>query len=70
MVFIQFPFALKYLKRKKRLVAYSDLSIGLNVSICLDTFGFIMTPVQEILSIQYSLASAKAAIGRINSVLD
>ena len=31
---------------------------------------FIMTPVQEILSIQYSLASAKAAIGRINKVLE
>ncbi|WP_323126728.1 ABC transporter ATP-binding protein [Aliarcobacter cibarius] len=29
-----------------------------------------MSPVQEILSIQYSLASAKAAIGRINSVLE
>src|SRR5690606_8802287 len=45
------------------LVAYSDLSIGLMFAM----FGyiwFIMSPVQEILSIQYSLASAKAAIGR------
>lgn len=51
------------------LVAYSDLSIGLMFAM----FGyiwFIMTPVQEILSIQYSLASAKAAIARINKVLD
>ncbi|MDD3026368.1 MAG: ABC transporter ATP-binding protein [Aliarcobacter skirrowii] len=51
------------------LVAYSDLSIGLMFAM----FGyiwFIMSPVQEILSIQYSLASAKAAIGRINSVLE
>lgn len=51
------------------LVAYSDLSIGLMLAM----FGyiwFIMGPVQEILSIQYSLASAKAAITRINKVLD
>ncbi|MDX4037887.1 ABC transporter ATP-binding protein [Aliarcobacter skirrowii] len=51
------------------LVAYSDLSIGLMFAM----FGyiwFIMSPVQEILSIQYSLASAKAAIRRINSVLE
>ncbi|AXK48967.1 ABC transporter ATP-binding protein [Aliarcobacter trophiarum LMG 25534] len=51
------------------LVAYSDLSIGLMFAM----FGyiwFIMTPVQEILSIQYSLASAKAAISRINKVLE
>ena len=50
------------------LVAYSDLSIGLMFAM----FGyiwFIMTPVQEILSIQYSLASAKAALGRINKIL-
>lgn len=51
------------------LVAYSDLSIGLMFAM----FGyiwFIMTPVQEILSIQYSLASAKAALKRINKILD
>ena len=51
------------------LVAHSDLSIGLMFAM----FGyiwFIMTPVQEILSIQYSLASAKAAMGRINKVLE
>jgi len=51
------------------LVAYSDLSIGLMFAM----FGyiwFIMTPVQEILSIQYSLASAKAAINRLNNLLN
>ncbi|WP_434274649.1 ABC transporter ATP-binding protein [Aliarcobacter cryaerophilus] len=37
---------------------------------CKSNKWFIMSPVQEILSIQYSLASAKAAIGRINSVLE
>ena len=51
------------------LVAYSDLSIGLMFAM----FGyiwFIMTPIQDILTIQYSLASAKAAINRINKILD
>ena len=50
------------------LVAYSDLSIGMMFAM----FGyiwFIMTPVQDILSMQYSYASAKAALGRINKVL-
>ncbi len=51
------------------LVAYSDLSIGLMFAM----FGyiwFILTPIQDILTIQYSLASAKAAINRINKILD
>ncbi len=51
------------------LVAYSDLSIGLMFAM----FGyiwFIMTPVQDILTIQYSYASANAAINRINKILD
>lgn len=51
------------------LVAYSDLSIGLMFAL----FGyvwFIMTPIQDILTIQYSLASAKAAMSRINKILD
>jgi ATP-binding cassette subfamily C protein len=51
------------------LVAYSDLSIGLMFAM----FGyiwFIMTPVQDILTIQYSYASATAAINRINKILD
>jgi len=50
------------------LVVYSDLSIGLMFAM----FGyiwFIMTPVQDILSMQYSYASAKAALERINKVL-
>jgi len=51
------------------LVAYSDLSIGMMFAM----FGyiwFIMTPVQDILTIQYSYASANAAINRINKILD
>jgi len=50
-------------------VAYSDLSIGMMFAM----FGyiwFIMTPVQDILSMQYSYASAKAALERINTILD
>jgi len=50
------------------LVAYSDLSIGMMFAM----FGyiwFIMTPVQDILSMQYSYASAKAALERINKIL-
>ena len=51
------------------LVAYSDLSLGLMFAM----FGyiwFIMTPVQDILTIQYSYTSANAAISRINKILD
>ncbi|MBP7770120.1 MAG: ABC transporter ATP-binding protein [Aliarcobacter sp.] len=51
------------------LVAYSDLSIGLMFAM----FGyiwFIMTPVQDILTIQYAYASANAAMNRINKILD
>jgi len=51
------------------MVAYSDLSIGLMFAM----FGyiwFIITPIQDILSMQYSYASAKAAIKRINKILD
>ena len=50
------------------LVAYSDLSIGMMFAM----FGyiwFIMTPVQDILSMQYSYSSAMAALGRINKIL-
>ncbi len=50
------------------LVAYSDLSIGMMFAM----FGyiwFIMTPVQDILSMQYSYASAATAIKRLNKVL-
>ena len=51
------------------LVEYDSLSIGMMFAM----FGyiwFIMTPVQDILSIQYSYASADAAVTRINKILD
>ena len=50
------------------LVAYSDLSVGMMFAM----FGyiwFIMTPVQDILSMQYSYSSANAALERLNKVL-
>ena len=50
------------------LVAYSDLSIGMMFAM----FGyiwFIMTPVQDMLSMQYSYSAAKAALERINKIL-
>ncbi len=50
------------------LVAYSDLSIGMMFAM----FGyiwFIMTPVQDILTMQYSYASAMSALKRINKIL-
>jgi ATP-binding cassette subfamily C protein len=50
------------------LVEYQTLSIGMMFAM----FGyiwFIITPVQDLLSIQYSWASAKAAINRINKIL-
>ncbi len=49
-------------------VAYSDLSIGLMMAI----FGylwFMMTPVQDILNIQYAKKNADIAIERINALL-
>ncbi|RXK01027.1 ABC transporter ATP-binding protein [Arcobacter sp. CECT 8986] len=51
------------------MVAYSDLSIGMMFAM----FGyiwFIMTPVQDILSLQYSYAQAKTALERINKILE
>lgn len=50
------------------MVVYSDLSIGMMFAM----FGyiwFIMTPVQDILSMQYSYTTANAAIKRINKIL-
>ena len=50
------------------MVVYSDLSIGMMFAM----FGYIwviMTPVQDILSMQYSYASAKAALERLNKIL-
>lgn len=51
------------------MVAYSDLSIGMMFAM----FGyiwFIITPVQEILSMQYSYTTAMAALKRINKLLE
>ncbi len=50
------------------LVVYSDLTIGMMFAM----FGyiwFIMTPVQDILSMQYSYSSAMNALDRINKIL-
>jgi ATP-binding cassette subfamily C protein len=50
------------------MVVYSDLSIGQMFAV----FGylwFMMSPVQEILNVQFSFYSAKAALGRINSLI-
>ncbi|NPA17369.1 ABC transporter ATP-binding protein [Persephonella sp.] len=49
-------------------VAYSDLTIGLMLAI----FGYLwvmMTPVQELLGIQYAFHSADSALKRINQIL-
>jgi len=51
------------------MVVYSNLSIGQMMAV----FGylwFMMGPVQEILGIQYALYAAKAALGRINRLLE
>ncbi len=48
-------------------VAYSDLTIGLMFGI----FGYLwvmMTPIQDILNIQYAYHNAKKSLGRINSI--
>jgi ATP-binding cassette subfamily C protein len=48
-------------------VAYSDLTIGLMLAI----FGYLwvmMSPIQEVLNIQYSYHNAKAALARINEI--
>jgi len=50
------------------MVVFSDLSIGEMMAV----FGylwFMMTPVQEMLNVQYAYYSAKAALGRINRLL-
>ncbi len=50
------------------MVVFSDLSIGQMMAV----FGylwFMMSPVQEILNVQYSWYSAKAALTRINELL-
>ncbi|WP_201352771.1 ABC transporter ATP-binding protein [Hydrogenimonas urashimensis] len=48
-------------------VAFSDLSIGMMLAV----FGYLwymVTPVQDILGIQYALHNARAAIARINGI--
>ncbi len=50
------------------MVVFSDLSIGQMMAV----FGylwFMMTPVQEMLNVQYAYYSAKAALGRINRLV-
>ena len=49
-------------------VAYGTLSIGLMIAIFAYLW-YMMTPIQEIISIQYSYFSAKAALERINQIL-
>jgi ATP-binding cassette subfamily C protein len=51
------------------MVVFSDLSIGQMMAV----FGylwFMMGPVQEVLGIQYAWFGAKAALGRVNRLLD
>ncbi|MBY4676988.1 ABC transporter ATP-binding protein/permease [Marinobacterium sp. CAU 1594] len=51
------------------MVVFSDLSIGQMMAV----FGylwFMMAPVQEVLNIQYAFFGAKAALGRINRLLE
>ena len=50
------------------MVVFSDLSVGQMMAV----FGylwFMMTPVQEMLNVQYAYYSAKAALGRINRLV-
>ena len=49
-------------------VAYDNLSIGLMLAVY-GYLWFMMTPIQEIISIQYSYFSASAALNRINEIL-
>jgi len=49
-------------------VAYDNLSIGLMLAVY-GYLWFMMTPIQEIISIQYAYFGAKAALERINETL-
>ena len=51
------------------MVLFSDLSIGEMLAVYAYLW-FMMTPVQEILGIQYSYLAAKAALTRINQLMD
>ena len=49
-------------------VAYDNLTIGLMLAVY-SYLWFMMTPIQDIISIQYSFFAAKAALDRINEML-
>ncbi|AZV47422.1 ABC transporter ATP-binding protein [Nautilia sp. PV-1] len=49
-------------------VAYDNLTIGLMLAVY-SYLWFMMTPIQDIISIQYSYFAAKAALDRINEML-
>ncbi len=51
------------------MVLYSDLSIGEMLAVY-GYLWFMMSPVQEIINIQYAWYAANAAVGRINGLLD
>ena len=51
------------------MVLYSDLSIGQMLAVFAYLW-FMMGPVQEVLSVQYAWHGAKAALGRINQLMD
>lgn len=51
------------------MVLYSGLSIGQMMAV-FSYLWFMMTPVQEVLGLQYAFSSAKAALERINQLLD
>jgi ATP-binding cassette subfamily C protein len=50
-------------------VAYSDLSIGLMMAIFAYLW-FMMTPIQDLINIQYAKRSAEAALQRINELFE
>jgi len=50
-------------------VAYDTLTIGLMLAV-FSYLWYMMTPIQEVISIQYSYYGAKAALERINEILN
>ncbi len=50
------------------MVVFSDLSVGEMMAV-FSYLWFMMSPVQELLNLQYAFYSAKAALGRINRLL-
>jgi ATP-binding cassette subfamily C protein len=50
-------------------VAYDNLSIGMMIAV-FSYLWFMMSPIQEIINIQYSFFSAKAALERINKLFE